>query len=60
MQYSVDVLDHLTAPKLTSLTVCGAAEVPELPDYNVVLKLKQALNRQSPALNILMTMSVYT
>jgi hypothetical protein len=42
-QYSVDVLDHLTAPKLTSLTACGAVEVPALPDYDGILSLNQVL-----------------
>ena len=41
MQYSDYVLDTLTAPKLTSLTACGAVEVPALPDYDTPLKLNQ-------------------
>lgn len=41
MQYSDYVLDTLTAPKLTFLTACGAVEVPALPDYDTVLRLKQ-------------------
>jgi hypothetical protein len=41
MQYSDYMLDTLTAPKLTSLTACGAVEVPALPDYDILLKLNQ-------------------
>jgi hypothetical protein len=36
MQYSDYVLDHLIAPKLTSLTACGAAEVPALANYDTM------------------------
>jgi hypothetical protein len=43
MQYSDYILDTLTAPRLTSLTACGAVEVPVLPDYETILKLNQVL-----------------
>lgn len=42
-QYSDDVLDDLTSPKLTLLTACEASEVPELPHYDAVLKMNQVL-----------------
>jgi hypothetical protein len=42
-QYSVDVLDHLTAPKLSCLTTCGAVEIPALPDFDTALKMNQVL-----------------
>jgi hypothetical protein len=42
-QYSVEVLDHLTAPKLSCLTTCGAVEIPPLPDFDAVLRMNQVL-----------------
>jgi hypothetical protein len=38
MQFSIDILDNLIAPKLSLLSSCGAPEVPELPNYDVVKK----------------------
>jgi hypothetical protein len=43
VQFSVHILDDLTAPKLSSLTICGAPEVPELPNYHGSLVLNHAL-----------------
>jgi hypothetical protein len=43
MQYSLGVLNHLTAPNLSSLTACGAVKVSELPDYDLVLNLNQLI-----------------
>jgi hypothetical protein len=33
VQYSDEILDTFGAPKLSKLTVCGAKELPELPNY---------------------------
>ena len=44
MQYSDYVLDFLTAPRLTSLTACGAVEAPPLPpSCESVIRIKQAV-----------------
>jgi hypothetical protein len=33
VQYSSDILNLFGAPELSELTVCGAKELPRLPDY---------------------------
>jgi hypothetical protein len=43
VQFSTRILDELTAPKLSLLTACGAPEIPELPGYDMAIRLKQAL-----------------
>ncbi len=41
VQFSVSILDDLTAPKLSLLNSCGAPDVPELPNYHGSLMLNQ-------------------
>jgi hypothetical protein len=43
VQFSIEILDSLTAPKLSLLSSCGAPDVPELPNYHGLLVLNQAL-----------------
>src|SRR5215203_3045637 len=45
MQFSAHVLDNFLGPKLSSLTACGAPDVPELPAHHMTLVLNQALSK---------------
>lgn len=42
VQFSTEILDNLTAPKLSLLSSCGAPDVPELPSYQGSLVLNHA------------------